>query len=104
MKTIIQLLNKKQFTLLLFTLLVPLVTFAEALTPKEVAAKEAANEAKWALVGEIAIGIFFVAAVTAFLIYKTKHEKKERAKQVEIMKKVQANRPTSRPTGRRRPR
>ncbi|MHB8260139.1 MAG: hypothetical protein ACYDCN_08370 [Bacteroidia bacterium] len=102
MKTIWQVINKKQFILLLFTLLAPLITFAdEALSPKEVAAQEAATEARWAMIGEIAIGVIFAVAVTAFIMYKTKHDKKEKAKHIEIMKKVQATRPAM-PTRRRR--
>ena len=87
MKTISQLIKNKQFALLLFVLVSPLASFAETLpTAKE----EAAASARNALIGEIAIAVIFIVAVTAFLVYKAKHDKKVREKQLEIMKKVQA--------------
>jgi hypothetical protein len=85
MNTLIQI--KKQFVGLLFILITPLVTFAENVpTPAE----EAAQNAKIALWGEIGIGVLFAGALSAFLIYKTKHDKKLREKHIEQMKKVQA--------------
>ncbi|HEX7414864.1 MAG TPA: hypothetical protein VF411_12545 [Bacteroidia bacterium] len=88
MKTITQAIKTKQFLLLLFILLTPLLTFAEAaMSVKE----EAEAKTRMDLLIEIAVGVFFVAAVTAFLIYKSKHEKKESAKQIEILKRVQAS-------------
>ncbi|MHB8261194.1 MAG: hypothetical protein ACYDCN_11385 [Bacteroidia bacterium] len=63
----------------------------EALSPKEVAAKEAAEKATWDIVNVVAIVIFFVVAVTVFLIYKTKHDKRERKKHMAQLRKLQEN-------------
>ncbi len=49
------------------------------------------DDAKTAsLIGEIAIGVLFVAAVVLFLIFKAKHDKKEKEKQIKIMQKIAA--------------
>ncbi len=86
MKTISKLIKNKQFALLLFVLVTPFASFAQVPT----AAEEAAANAKTALIGEVAIAVLFIVAVTAFLVYKAKHDKKVREKQLEVMKKVQA--------------
>ena len=85
METIIQM--KNRFIGLLFILIAPIAAFAEKMpTPEE----EAAQNAKIALWGEIGIGVLFAAALIAFLIFKSKHDKKVREKQMEQMKKVMA--------------
>ena len=73
--------------MILIILVAPIAAIAETLTAEQ----EAAQNAKIALWGEIGIGVLFAAALTAFLIYKTKHDKKLREKHLEQMKKVQAN-------------
>ena len=87
MKTISKLIKNKQFALLLFVLVAPLASFAQHLPT---AAEEAEANTKVALWGEIGIGVLFVVSVTAFLVYKAKHDKKVREKQMEQMKRVQA--------------
>ena len=88
MKILVNLITSKQFMLLTFALVVPIFSFAETVSTAQ---EEAAQNAKMALWGEIGIGILFAAALTAFLIYKTKHDKKLHEKHLEQMKKVQAN-------------
>lgn len=87
MKTLNKLIKNKQFVLFLLVLMAPLASFAQQ---KLTMAEEAEQNAKIALWGEIGIGVLFIVSVTAFLIYKAKHDKKVREKQMEQMKKVQA--------------
>jgi predicted permease len=87
MKTISQLIKNKQIALFLFVLVTPFASFAQHVATTE---EEAASNARTALIGEVAIAVLFIVAVTAFLVYKAKHDKKVREKQLEIMKKVQA--------------
>ena len=87
MKTMIQKISKQVY-ILLFIVIVPVAAFAEHLPS---AAEEVAHSNQMAFWGEIGIGVLFAAALTAFLIYKTKHDKKLREKHLEQMKKVQAN-------------
>jgi hypothetical protein len=54
------------------------------------AAELAADENKTSLYGEIAIGILFVVALTLFIVWKTKHDRREREKHLEQMRKVAA--------------
>lgn len=55
-------------------------------------AAELAQETKdRTLYGEIAVGALFVVALTLFIVWKTKHDRKERERHLEQMKKVQAN-------------
>ena len=83
-----QQINKKQFALL-FVLISPLLSLARN-TPT--AAEEAAENARTAMYSEIGIGVFFVVAVTALLVYKAKHDKKTREEQMRQMEKIQAKR------------
>jgi hypothetical protein len=88
MEKIIKLIKNKQVALLLLVMITPLVTFAQE--HLQTVAEQKAEEDKMALMGEIGIAVLFIAAVTAFLVFKAKHDKKVREKQLEIMKKVQA--------------
>ena len=56
----------------------------------QTATEEAEANAKVAMYSEIAIGVLFVGAVVAFLVYKSKHDKKVRQQQLEQMQRVQA--------------
>ncbi len=60
---------------------------AKALT----AAELAQHEKDVSLYGEIGIAILFVVALTFFIVWKSKHDKKEREKHLEQMRKVQAS-------------
>jgi len=88
MKTIILTTGKKQLSLLLFGLATPIATFAEHIPTAE---EEAAHNEEIAFYTKIGIAIVFAVSVTAFLIFKTKQEKKLREKHIEQMKKIQAN-------------
>ena len=88
MEKIIKLIKNKQVAMLLLVLITPLATFAQEHVAT--AAEEAEAAKKTALFAEIGIAVLFIGAVTAFLIFKAKHDKKVREKQLEIMKKVQA--------------
>jgi|GEM_PF-1776444 hypothetical protein len=88
MEKIIKLIKNKQVALLLLVMITPLVTFAQEHV--KTAAEEAEEAKTTALFAEIGIAVLFIAAVTAFLVFKAKHDKKVREQQLEIMKKVQA--------------
>ncbi|HTA62970.1 MAG TPA: hypothetical protein VK835_10960 [Bacteroidia bacterium] len=88
MEKIIKLIKNKQVALLLLVLITPLATFAQAHLPT--AAEEAEAAKQTALFAEVGIAVLFIAAVTAFLVFKAKHDKKVREQQMEQMKKVQA--------------
>ena len=88
MKKIIELIKNKQVILLLLVLITPLATFAQE--HLATAAEEAEAAKRTALYSEIGIAVLFIGAVTAFLVFKAKHDKKVREQQLEIMKKVQA--------------
>jgi hypothetical protein len=49
-----------------------------------------AEQKSMSLYGEIAIGILFVVALTLFIVWKSKHDRKEREKHLEQMRKVAA--------------
>jgi len=88
MEKIIKLIKNKQAAMLLLVLITPLATFAQE--HLQTVAEQKAAEDKMALMGEIGIAVLFIAAVTAFLVFKAKHDKKVREQQMEQMKKVQA--------------
>jgi hypothetical protein len=88
MEKIINLIKNKQVAMLLLVLITPLATFAQEHLPT--AAEEAEAAKRTALMAEIGIAALFIAAVTAFLIFKAKHDKKMREQQLEQMRKVQA--------------
>lgn len=67
-----------------------MLLFPFALSAKT-AAELAAEENKKTLYGEIAVGALFVVALTLFIVWKTKHDRKERERHLEQMKKVQAS-------------
>ena len=77
----------KRAGLLILTVISPLFSFADSFT-----VNEQTQGGKTSLYAEIAIGIVFVGAVVTFLVWKAKHDKKEREKQMEKMKKIQAAR------------
>jgi hypothetical protein len=88
MEKIINLIKNKQVALLLLVLITPLVTFAQEHV--KTAQEEAADNERNGQIALIGVGVLFVGAVTAFLVYKTKHDKKVREQQLEVMRKVQA--------------
>jgi len=75
----------KRVSLFLLAIIAPSLSFAESFSVSE--QTQGGNASLYA---EIAIGIGFVGAVVAFLIWKSKHDKKMREKQLEQMRKVQA--------------
>ena len=71
--------------------LVVLVTLLlSAAAQAKTAAELEADQKSMSLYGEIAIGVLFVVALTAFIVWKTKHDKREREKHLEQMRKVAA--------------
>jgi len=88
MEKIINSIKNKQVAMLLLVLITPLATFAQEHV--KTAAEEAADAQQTALIAEIGIAVLFIGAVTAFLVFKAKHDKKVREQQMEIMRKVQA--------------
>lgn len=62
-----------------------------SLQAKTAAELEAENN-KTSLYGEIAIGILFVVALTLFIMWKSKHDKREREKNLEQMRKISGTR------------
>jgi fumarate reductase subunit D len=75
----------KGYPVVLLLLLMPFVTLADSF-----AVSEQTQGGKTSLYAEIAIGVVFVIAVTVFVIWKAKHDKKMREKQMEQMRKLQA--------------
>lgn len=88
MKTLLKKLNNRLIAGLLL-LLLPFIASAQKMVSAE---EEAKTAAQTALYSEIAIGVLFVAAVAGFLIYKAKHDKKVRERQMQQMRNVQARR------------
>ena len=88
MEKIIKLIKNKHVAMLLLVMITPLATFAQEHI--KTAAEEAAEAKQTALYAEIGIAVLFIGAVTAFLIFKAKHDKKVREQQLEQMIKVQA--------------
>lgn len=74
-------------SLIILALLLPVASFAD--TNAEIAAKIKAEE-ELQLYMEIACIAVFVGGIIAFLIWKTKHDKKVKAQHMEQMKKIQA--------------
>jgi len=69
-----------------------LISFFSAVSVEaKTAAEQAAEQKNLSLYGEIAIGVLFVVALTLFIVWKSKHDKKEREKHLEQMRKVAAN-------------
>ena len=86
MKTISNKLYRR-LNLLLLSIIMPFASFAS--TKEEIAAQMKADE-QLQLYMEVACIVVFVGGVVAFLIWKSKHDKKLREKQMEQMKKIQA--------------
>ena len=76
-----------RISLLILSIILPFTSFAE--TKEEIAAKIKADE-QMQMYMEVACIVVFVGGVIAFLIWKSKHDKKIREKQMEQMKKIQA--------------
>ncbi len=76
----------KRVSLFFLAILSPILTFADG----KWGASEQTPTSNSSIYAEIAIGIVFVGAVVTFLVWKSKHDKKEREKQMERMKKIQA--------------
>ena len=72
----------------LFIIASPLLSLAQQLSVEE----EAAQAKQTELYGEIGIGVLFAVSVVLFLVFKAKHDKKQRAKQLRQMEQIQANR------------
>jgi heme/copper-type cytochrome/quinol oxidase subunit 2 len=77
----------RRLNLLLLSILMPFASFAD--TKDEIAAKIKADE-QMQMYMEVACIVVFVGGVVAFLIWKSKHDKQLREKQMEQMKKIQA--------------
>lgn len=75
----------KRVSLFFLAIIAPFFALADSFTVSEQTQGGAAS-----LYAEIAIGVIFAGAVVAFLIWKSKHDKKTREKQLEQMRKVQA--------------
>ena len=86
MKTISNKLYQR-FSLLLFSIMLPFASFA--FTKEELEAQAKADQ-QLQMYMEVACIVVFVGGVITFLIWKTKHDKKLREKQMEQMKKIQA--------------
>ncbi len=71
-------------------ILVLLTLLSSVSVQAKTAAQMAAEENNTTLYGEIGVGVLFVVALTAFVIWKSKHDKKEREKHLEQMRKVAA--------------
>lgn len=67
-----------------------LTLFWSAGVQAKTAAELADEQSKMSLYGEIAIGVLFVVSLTLFIIWKTKHDRKEREKHLEQMRKIAA--------------
>ena len=67
-----------------------LTLFWSAGVQAKTAAELAEQQSKASLYGEIAIGVLFVVSLTLFIIWKTKHDRKEREKHLEQMRKIAA--------------
>jgi len=72
-------------------MVVLLALFSTLGAQAKTAAEMAADDNKMSLYGEIAIGVLFVVALTLFIVWKSKHDKKERERHLEQMRKVAAN-------------
>ena len=77
----------RHINLIILAILLPVVSFAD--TNAEIAAKIKAEE-QLQMYMEIACIAAFVGGIVVFLIWKTKHDKKVKAQQMEQMKKIQA--------------
>ncbi|MGZ3866117.1 MAG: hypothetical protein ACXVNR_06770 [Bacteroidia bacterium] len=77
----------RQASLIVLALLLPVVSFAD--TNAEIAAKIKAEE-ELQMYMEIGCIVAFVGGIIVFLIWKTKHDKQVKEKQMEQMKKIQA--------------
>lgn len=67
-----------------------LTLFWSAGVQAKTSAELAEQQSKTSLYGEIAIGVLFVVSLTLFIIWKTKHDRKEREKHLEQMRKIAA--------------
>lgn len=72
-------------------MVVLLALFSTLGVQAKTAAEMAADDNKMSLYGEIAIGVLFVVALTLFIVWKSRHDKKEREKHMEQMRKIAAN-------------
>lgn len=76
-----------RISLFLSAILLPMISFADA---KADLAAQIAEDEKKNMIMEVACVAVFVGGVIAFLIWKSSHDKKVRAQQMEQMKKIQA--------------
>ena len=75
----------------LFSKIVMLVSLFTAVGAQaETTAEIVQHEKNMTMFGEIGIGVLFVVALTFFIVWKSKHDKKEREKHLEQMNKIQA--------------
>lgn len=74
-----------------FSKIVVLVSlFSVVSVQAETTAELVQHEKNMTMYGEIGVGVLFVVALTFFIVWKSKHDKKEREKHLEQMRKVQA--------------
>ncbi|HWY38810.1 MAG TPA: hypothetical protein VNY73_09645 [Bacteroidia bacterium] len=77
----------QRVSLVFLAIMLPLMTFAD--TASDLKAQEEADR-RVNLYMEVACGVVFIGSVIVFIIWKTKHDKKMRERQMEQMKKIQA--------------
>ena len=77
----------KQVGLFFLSIMLPFASFAA--TAEELAA-EAKKAERDSMIMEVSCVVVFVGGVIAFLIWKSRHDKKIREQQMEQMKKIQA--------------
>ncbi len=70
--------------------LVLVILFSTVSLQAKTAAELKAESDAATLYGEIGVGLLFVVALTVFIVWKSKHDKKEREKHLEQMRKVAA--------------
>ena len=75
----------KRVSLFFLAIMLPFISLADELS-EQAKADERNN-----MYMEIACVVLFVGGVVAFLIWKSKHDKKEREEQIEKMRKIQAS-------------
>lgn len=83
MKTI----SQKIFSLGMLAMFFLLSFISQAKTSEEMAEEQQ----KTTLYGEIGVGVLFVVALTLFIVWKTRHDKKERERHMKQMQKLAAN-------------
>ncbi|MBS1646144.1 MAG: hypothetical protein JST67_02260 [Bacteroidetes bacterium] len=98
MKALQNLKNNKAALYIAILLVAPFASFAAGAPSAD---EEAANAARWALIGQVGSGIALVVAVAWFLIAKAKQDKRERERDKKARSQPPPHHPHH-PHGRRR--